>query len=312
MKLSNTEIRDRNYRGIVLLGTVMTVVVTILRVILTPGLRDSDNGRFAVSIAVIVTQVITIAIMMLLASRGNAHRVDIGGKGVVPFSMSALFAGAVIAVSGLWDMINFVFYNETPAPATPIVSRVTVVVLVLSMLLAIAAGVVFILFGLQVAREGGTRVGMRSWSVLLPVLWLWFRLARYEMSYASAISLDKSLYDFGMFVLELLFLFKLARFTSGIGKTRPATMMVYAMSTAMMGISGALTRYGMYLLGDTQAYLASQLAGLPDLAIGVFALVFGWTLYSSRMERRAHSPSASDRSSGDGLLFSSSESDNQE
>ncbi len=311
MKLSKREIRDRCHWGIVLLGTVMTAVTTVLRVVLTPGLRDHDTGRFTVSVAVIAAQAVTVAIMALLALRGGTHRVDVRGKGVVPLSLACLFAGVVIGVSGLWDVINYVINGVPPAPATPLVSPVTFIILLLTMLFSVVAGVTLALFGLQIAREGGTRIGMCSWRVLLPAVWLWFRLARYEMSYASAIHLDKSLYDVAMLVLELLFLFKLARFASGIGKTRPASLMVYAMATAMMAISGTLTRFCMYLLGDTQAYLASQLAGLPDLAIGVLALVFGWVLFNSRLEQRDHSSFDMRDVPSDGLLFSSESSGSQ-
>lgn len=303
MTLSNTEIRDRCYRGIVLLGTVMTAVVTLLRVLLTPVLRDSDTGRFAASVAVVAAMALTVAAMALLASRGNAHRVEVSGKGTLPLALSALFAGALIGITGVWDLLNYILNGVVPAPATPMVSAVTGVVLLLSMWLMVAAGAALIFFGLQVIREGGTRIGMRAWSALLPTLWLWFRLARYEMSYASAISLDKSLADFGMFVLQLLFLFKLARYVSGIGKTRPGSLMVYAMGAAMTSISGSLSRLCMYLLGDTQAYLASQLAGLPDFGIGVLALVFAWTLYTSRMALRRQPSSEESSVSSDGLLF---------
>ena len=44
----------------------------------------------------------------------------------------------------------------------------------------------------------------------------------------------------------------------------------------MMAISAPLTRFGMYLLGNTAAYNSSELAGFIDLAVGLFALLFAY------------------------------------
>jgi len=302
MKLSRRQKRDHCYRLIVLLGFVMTAVVTVLRLIGTAGLRNAQTGRFAVDITVVALLVGTVTVMILLAPRGGSHRVDIRGKGTMPLGLASLLAGGLIGIDGLWDVYRFAFYGDMPAPSQPIESFLPTLVVVLSLLLALASSVTLVLFGLQVIRENGTRVGMRSLTMLLPVLWVWLRLARYEMSYASAITLDKSFYDFAMFVSELLFLFKLARYTSGIGKTRPGSLLVYAMATGVLAISGPVTRFGLYLMGDSQAYLSDQLAGFADLAIGVLALCFGWSLYVTRRELRRYSSSSSG-SPFRGLLF---------
>ena len=312
MKLSKRQQRDRCYQGIVWLGTAMPAVITLLRLLLVTDLRNSYTGRFTVNIVLAVVLVATLTVMLLMAPRGGSHRVDIRGKGTMMLSAGSLIAGGLIVLEGLWQSVRFTVYGELPAPAVPLASFVTQLVTVLSLAMTVVAGGVLVVFGCQVAREGGTRIGMRASTMLLPVLWMWLRLARYEMSYASAIRLDKSLYDFAMLVLELLFLFKLARYVSGIGKTRPGTLLVYAVTAGAMAVSGPLTRFGMYLLGDTQAYLASQLAGLGDLAVGILAFTFGWALYMTRRDLRRYASSTEEGSSSRGLLFDDSVRDSRQ
>jgi hypothetical protein len=109
-------------------------------------------------------------------------------------------------------------------------------------------------------------------------MWLWFRLAWYEMSYTSTVGWSEKFYDFLMVIFALLFVFKLARFVSGIGRATTGEMLFYAMMTAMLSLSGPLVRVCLYFTGGAEAYIASDLAGMADFGIGVLALVFGWSL----------------------------------
>ena len=129
--------------------------------------------------------------------------------------------------------------------------------------------------GLSWVGDGYSRRGSyRVWA-LAPVAWIWFRLARYEMSYASAVSVSQSFYDFMMMIFTLLFFFSLARYVAGVGEKFPRMLTVYAFCTGLFGISAPLTRFAMYMMGETAAYNASQLATALDLVIGIFAFAVG-------------------------------------
>ena len=275
-------LRFYRLRVMAAVGTAGAAAVLLLRLVLTPTLRDPDTGRFAANLAAIIT---SLALLLLLAGMtlaANRERVDIGGKAALPASLATLLSGVVLLVSSLWEAVAWLAYDAVPAPAPAALTLLPVAMVALTLLCGVAAGGALMAFGLQITAEDGTRRGMRTVSCLLPVLWVWLRLARYEMSYVSAVSLKDSYFTFAMYIFELLFLFKLARFVSGIGDTRPATVLFFAMGAAMLTLTAPLFRIGMVLAGDAQAYHSTELAGSPDAALGLLALVFGWALAFGR------------------------------
>ncbi len=263
------------------IGCAMTVAVTAMRVFTVPLSRDPNTGHFAVNMVVVALALIAVAVMAVIARLGDTRRADITEAVSAPFSGALLLAGVFIGANGAYDLLAWFAAGRVPPPTTAMTSTVPVALLIIAGVLAVIGGIVLILLGRQVWRERGTRAGMCSWELLIPVLWVWFRLTRYLMSYASAVSLDECVYDFGMLVAELLFMFKFARYVSGIGRTTVASMLAYTMSASVWSLSAPLTRACMYALGDTQAYLASRLAGFSDLAVGLLALVFAATLWYS-------------------------------
>ena len=282
MKPIITFLRSRWLRVMAVTGTAGTAVVLLLRMVLTPTLRDADTGRFSANLAAIIASLALLLVLAGMALAANKERVDIGGRAVLPAALATLLSGVVVLVSSLWEAVAWLAYDVVPAPAPEALTPLPVAMVALTLLCGVAAGGVLIAFGLQITAEDGTWRGMRTVSCLLPVLWVWLRLARYEMSYVSAVSLKDSYFTFAMYIFELLFLFKLARFVSGIGNTRPATVLFFAMGAAMLTFTAPLFRISMLLAGDAQAYQSTELAGVPDAALGLLALVFGWALAFGR------------------------------
>ena len=272
-------------RAAALVGGGMTAVTLVLRVALMPTLRDDDTGRFAMSGAVIGVMLVTLIALGIFGLLTPRRRIDVTGAAALPVALLTMVAGGVLTGGSLWEMLDYWISGVMPEPEAAQLAGLAVPLLWLYLLCGIGGGAGLVYFGLRMAAEGGTRIGMSAAPLLLPVLWMWFRLARYEMSYASAVRLSESFYDFGMFLLEMLFLFKLARYASGIGSVKPGPLVFYALGTALFAITGPLTRLCMFLLGDTEAYLASQLAGAPDLAIGIMALGYAlaWAYGSPRL-----------------------------
>ena len=102
------------------------------------------------------------------------------------------------------------------------------------------------------------------------------RLARYEVSYASAVAVSDSFYDFVMLIFALLFFFSFARYLSGVGAGKNRLLFFFALMTALFCLSGPLTRLCLYMTGQGDAYNASRLAGVIDGVVGAFALLFAF------------------------------------
>lgn len=273
-----TEKHIKTMRLMVWIGAVATVVTLILRVLLMPLLRDSDTGLFATSWVVVLFMLAVLVVLSVLAFGLQEKPPLVGNQGAMVLSACTIAAGAVLFLSTLWDGWRLVATGQQPPPATAVTSVIGSITLWLTLLCGLLGGAALVYWGLQLSAEGVTRRGMGSFSMLAPVLWMWFRLARYEMSYASAVGLSETFYDFMLFVLMLLFLYKMARFVVGVGVPYMGTLLFFSLATAMFALSGTLTRLCMYLAGDGEAYQASQLAGWPDFALGVLALVFAGVL----------------------------------
>ncbi len=265
--------------AIVACGTGGAVLLLTARVALMPLLRDVDTGRFATNIPAMVFVAVVMAAMMVFAFFTARDRVDVPASRAIPTGLSAILAGGVLGLVTLVDGLRYFFGKILPPPGQMQMSILTQILLFGLLAFGVLGAVVLVRWGLQTVAQSGTHCGMSAYGALAPVMWAWFRLAWYEMSYASTVGWPEKFYDFLMVILELLFLFKLARFVSGVGKTTTGGMLFWAMAAAMFALSGPLARVLLYFTGGAEAYQASALAGVADFGIGVLALVFGWSLY---------------------------------
>lgn len=265
--------------AIVACGTGGAVLLLTARVALMPLLRDVDTGRFATNIPAMVFVAVVMAAMMVFAFFTARDRVDVPTSRAIPTGLSAILAGGVLGLVTLVDGLRYFFFKILPPPGQMQMSILTQILLFGLLAFGVLGAVALVRWGLQTVAQSGTHCGMSAYGALAPVMWVWFRLAWYEMSYASTVGWPEKFYDFLMVILELLFLFKLARFVSGVGKTTTGGMLFWAMAAAMFALSGPLARVLLYFTGGAEAYQASALAGVADFGIGVLALVFGWSLY---------------------------------
>lgn len=265
-------------RGMMWLGVLATVATVLLRVWLTPAERDWDTGLFSANHLVIGVMLTALAVLFVLSCLVRRDRQEIAGRASMPTAVVLLGAGAVLVVTGVVGLIGLM---QKGAPSTAQASVLVKVLGLLETLFAVLGGVALVRMGLTLVSEGATRRGMAQWDALAPVLWMWFRLAAYEASYASTVRVSNSFFYFVMFILEMLFLFKLARYVTGVGKVRAGMLLFYSMGTALFALSAPVVRVCMYLLQDSEAYLASRQAGAADFAVGLLALTVGISLVHS-------------------------------
>lgn len=265
-------------KGMVWLCAVAAAVTFALRAAITPALRDSDTGRFVTGGTMILLMLAITAVLYLCSRRISPTRLELTGRRATAVSLACLAAGGCMLLSTLWDIWRFLSAGILPPPDTELTGGLSSVAVIATLLFGVLGGAALIWLGLLLTAEGATRRGMLSWSSLAPVLWMWLRLMRYEMSYASALGLAETFYDFSLFILELVFLFKFARYVSGVGQVSTGSLLFFSCGTAVFGLSGPLTKLCMYLIGDSEAYEAAGLAGIPDLTVGMLALVLAFAL----------------------------------
>ena len=223
-----------------------------------------------ITIAFLVAVVSTLA---LIAYNLPLPRVELDERRSTTVSAAFLVAGAWLLLSTLLDVLRWVTAGIMPPPETSQMGGITQLAMLFAFVFGLLGGLVLMWLGWRLKKGNTAREELLSWGALMPVLWMWFRLTRYEMSYASALGLAETFYDFGLFILELLFLFKLARRVAGVGEASTSSLLFLSCSTAVFALSGPLFRVCMYLFGSGATYETTRLSGGVDLTIGAMALV---------------------------------------
>ena len=260
----------------------MTVLATALRSVLTPTMQSMDTGAFAFNYAVMGLVLLTFVVVgVLLHSHKEADfsLPTLKAPWLVPASVLMMAVGLATLVVSIIEMYNWSANGIAPPPGGVPSSSAERVTLFLSLTFGILSGVYFIRLGYVFLVEKAEIRGVFPLWALTPAFWIWMRLARYEVSYASAVGIHESFFDFAMLLCAMLFLFTFARQMSDVD-AKPRKTVWFGCMTAILSISGTLSRVVFFLLGQGDAYRMGQLAGIPDFAVGVLALAFlaYWTL----------------------------------
>lgn len=264
----------QNTKAALWFALAMTVVVTLLRVVLIPHTHNIHTGFFHVNYVVVAVMLLASAVVFawLLTDKHPMKELPtVKGKWMLPLAVLMMAVGVCILVVSVIDVYQWAANGIAPPPASSAVGTMDKVTLFLSLAFGVAAGVYFLRLGFFWIADNGEIRGMMPVFALCPTFWVWMRLARYEVSYASAVQIHESFYDFAMLLCSMLFLFALARTISNVKANKPAFTLGFALCTMMMSVSAPVARVAFYLMGEGDAYRAGQLAGIPDFAIGVLA-----------------------------------------
>ncbi|MBQ7088054.1 MAG: hypothetical protein IJN04_00205 [Clostridia bacterium] len=238
----------------------------------------------------LLTVCVMLAVLLALGGlvflmRGGSRR-EITGKPSLTLAVVMLAAGAAMLLHGAAEALArlgiVTFYSVTTIPTiSDGESAVLSIVLPwLQTAFSVLGGVALILAGLRVASEGGTRRGIAQASMLAPVLWAWLVLANYMMSYASMVRVTQGFFTLGMYVAEMLFLFRFACYLAGVGKNSVGSLLLFSAGAVTFVLSAPIVRLILYLLQEGAAYDVGA-AGPLDLVVGVLALTVSVTLCQS-------------------------------
>ncbi len=278
-----------------LLAGVGTVAVVAMRVWLTPAVRDWETGLFSSNYLVIGLMLLCLIALLVMGRLCGPDRREITGTPSAALGVTVLVTGLALAVCEGLNLLGALptLLDTIRTSMLGGAGLFSPILQVLQCVAGIAAGGTLILLSMRLFSEGATRRGIAQWSALLPVVWMWLRLINYEMSYASMVRLADSFFGFVMMLLEMWFLFKLARYVAGVGRVPMGSLLACSLSTALFALSAPVVRLCMYLLQDNAAYEAS-LATVVDFAIGVLAAGVALTLALSRDAVQESVPSSVD------------------
>lgn len=261
----------------------VTLLVTVLRTVLTPLLQSMDTGSFALdylTVGVVLAAFVAFAVLLRSGKTEMKALPAVKGPWTLPIAVLLMAVGLCLIVISVVDLYKWSALGITPPPSKELTGTADRITLFLSLGFGILSGVYFLRIGLLFLSENAEARGAFPLWALAPTFWIWMRLARYEVSYASAVELHESFFDFVMLLCAMLFLFALARQLSDVDAKQPWQTVWFGCMTVVMCMSGTLSRVGLFLLGQGDAYRAGQLAGFADFAVGLLATayVLYWTL----------------------------------
>lgn len=284
--MKNGERMNGLARIMVALGGLGALLVVVLRVWVVPAQRDIDTGLFTSNLLVVGLMLALLAALgaLVFLMRGGP-RCEIVGSPALALSTVLLIVGGGMLLHGLVEVLArlgiVTFYSVIEPWAGEELSIAQVILPWVQTILSVLSGVAFVLFGLNVASEGGTRRGISKLGLLVPVLWMWFVLANYMITYVSMVRITEGFFTVAAYIMELLFLFRFASYMAGVGKHSVGAMLFFSCGTALFALSAPLVRLMMQLMQDTEAASAAGATGPLDLAVGVLALTVSITLCQS-------------------------------
>ncbi len=260
----------------------VTVAVTVLRSVLTPLMQSMDTGMFAFNYVIMGVMLLSFVVLgiLLYEDKENLPTLPtLKAPWLLPATVLMMTVGLAILAVSVIQLYNWSANGIAPPPGGVPAGPAERITLFLSLALGVLSGVYFLRLGFYFLSENAeVRGGFPLWA-LAPAFWIWMRLARYEVSYASAVGIHESFFDFAMLLCTMLFLFSFARQMSDVDG-KPWKTVWFGCMTVIMTMSGTLSRVVFFLLGQGDAYRTGELAGVPDFAVGCLALAFllCWTL----------------------------------
>lgn len=285
--------------GVMLLvAGVGTLAVLALRIWWAPAVRDWETGLFSPNYLVIGVMLLCLVALVVMGRLCGPDRREITGRPSLALGIVLLVAGVILAAGEVLTLLDSVpavqdalarlsYTNAKEAELFPTILKS------LQGVAGLVGGGTLVLLGMRLFSEGGVRRGIAQWSALLPVLWTWLRLINYEMSYSSMVRLEDSFFGFVMLLMEMWFLFKLARYVAGVGRVSMGTLLACSSATALFALTAPVVRLCQYLLQDFASYEVS-LATASDFAMGLLAAAVALTLALSTDPVQESAPSAVD------------------
>ena len=201
-------------------------------------------------------------------------------------STVSILCGAALLLCTLFDAGIWITTGQTPAPNDSVISGIDGLLLVLTLVFGVWGGAFLVRLGFGWLPKDISEHGRLRLMALTPVLWGWMRLARYVVSYASAVDVQKNLSEFLMLVFTILFFFSFARYVGAVGKPDKKTPMLlfYACGAFLFTLTSSIVRLAGYW-NTAVSTATTQMAGAADMAVGLLALAVAVAVaYTTRTE----------------------------
>ncbi len=265
--------------GVACAGVILfAAVLSVLRILAMPQIAQGNTR----GIQNILLALFTVAAMvfLLICGGGKQPARCIRGRAFTVVTTGVLFTGVAMIVSAVTVVMDWVQKGLLPYPANSIAGDTDEVFLYLLAAFGAIGGAVLILMGIRWFSRGRTLRGILRVASLAPVVWMWIRIGRYEISYMSSLNVYLHFYDLLLLLFEMVFFLWFARYVSGAAEDLPRFSTGISLCTGVLATVACVTRVAMLIAGNKEAFDLCGLVTAPDLGVAVLALSFAfghWT-----------------------------------
>lgn len=253
-----------------IVAAVSAIALSALRVVAMPLIVEGQGGVLN-TVLFVLTLVASVAFVLL---GGKERSAGVVKEGLSLRSIGAVFAGMAMLISSFFVFVNWKFADKWPYPVSPNQTNLDVAFLYGLMLFGVLGGLFLVAQGFRWYRGNRGSKGVLAFASLAPLVWVWMRICRYEVSYFSSLKVFRHWYDLLLLIFEMLFFLALSRFVTRTGGGR--FLFGLSLSTGVLAVMACVTRAAMVLLGEREAFDSCGLLTAADL--GVAVLAFGVAL----------------------------------
>lgn len=252
-----------------ILALAITLAVIAARSLMLSVNAEADGSLSVLNYVVIGVIVLVTAVLAVMTL--SSDLCEVRGRSSSLLGFFTELAGVAVLFENFSYGYQWFVHDQAPPPSAFIVNFADKITLIGTLVFGILGGAFLVSIGTAWFRSKYSVTGVYAVWALTPVLWMWMRLARYEISYASAVTLGKSFYDFVMLIFSMLFLFSFASYVSGVRRKSGKRLLFYALCTMLLCGSNAVVRYIVGFAQGVEDYAVGHLAGMSDLALGLMA-----------------------------------------
>ncbi len=276
---------NKKGRFVGVLAVLATVVVSLLRIVILPNVVA---GTVSSTVNLVLLFAVMAALLCLLLACGRKKpAAAVEGKRLTVVSAGAMFTGVAMAVSAIFAFSDWTFAGVMLYPANIRPTELDVTLLYLQIAFGLLGGVFFLILALRWQLKGQAVRGIMRLAALIPLIWSWIRVARYEMSYISSVHVSHHAYDLLLIVSEMLFFLWFARYVSALEDAPPRFLTGIALCTGVLAAAGCITRVAMLLMGNQEAFDACGLITAADLGVAILAFGFAFGQLANHKEPSA-------------------------
>lgn len=253
-------------------ATLSLIPITVLlRVVSVVRYSAAVTDWFSLATAGLV---VLFTVLLLLSASGKKQVFSLPeGKQVPTAALLLAVGGGFLLLYNVADLLIFTAQNAMfPVPYS--IQSANRFLQILQLLCGILGGIFLLYTGTVWWRTKRCVTPIGNGLALLPVLWSWFRLARYVISYESAAGISDTIYDYGHLIFSLLFFMLLAHLLSGTRPVRQSHWIMMALPAAWFSLSGCISTVVLSLLPAQREVMAGNLASWVDLPFALLALFF--------------------------------------